>query len=253
MFKDQGIVLKPVKRDSPTPVSYTEGMLRPKLWMKGHRLYNRPVMNPNSMPANAPPSSEQNPYDNPLNVMSEGERVICEIKRHPFGLFGVYAMTGFIIVIVLAAAILAPHYLTNITSQDKMYIGLIAAGVSIIALIYLYIGVTVYKGNRWIVTSDSITQISQSSLFKRQTSQLSLANLEDVTYEQSSFIQSMFGFGTLKVETAGERSKFSFPFSPRPQQCAREIIQAHEDFIRQHPEESQNATPPLTTQQQAGQ
>ena len=46
----------------------------------------------------------------------------------------------------------------------------------------------------------------------------------------------MFGFGTLKVETAGERSKFQFPYCPNPQKCAVEIIQAHESFMAANPE-----------------
>jgi uncharacterized membrane protein YdbT with pleckstrin-like domain len=212
-------------------------MIRPKLWVKGHKLYNTHDMNPNDPAVNPQPTS----YNNPLNVMSPGEKTLCEIKRHPFGLFGIYLMSAIVIVVVIAAAILAPHYLTGIKSQDKVYLLLAAVIISAIALLFTYIGVTVYNGNRWIVTSDSITQISQVTLFNKQTSQLSLANLEDVTFEQGSFIQMMFGFGTLKVETAGERSKFSFPYCPRPAQYAREIIQAHEDFIRQHPEEQSGA------------
>jgi len=225
-------------------------MIRPKLWLKGHKLYNKPGMNPDNS-SNPAMNPEHNPYDNPLNVMSEGERVICEIRRHPFGLFGMYLMAGLIIVIILAAAFIGPHYLTNVTGQDKLYIALAAIGVTAITLLYLYLGVTVYNGNRWIVTSDSITQISQVSLFRKQTSQLSLANLEDVTFEQNSFIQTMFGFGVLRVETAGERSKFSFPFCPNPQSCAREIIKAHEDFIRQHPEEQSAVGQGVNTNTQA--
>jgi hypothetical protein len=62
----------------------------------------------------------------------------------------------------------------------------------------------------------------------------------------------MLGFGTLRVETAGERSKFAFPFCPKPAQYAREIIQAHEDFIQAHPEEGQTASPGTYNYEQAG-
>jgi hypothetical protein len=41
----------------------------------------------------------------------------------------------------------------------------------------------------------------------------------------------MFNFGTLKVETAGERSKFVFMYCPRPNEYARRILEIHESFL----------------------
>jgi len=120
---------------------------------------------------------------------------------------------------------------------------------SLLILIYMYVASIIYNGNRWIVTSDSITQITQVGLFRKQTSQLSLGNLEDVTFEQESILQTMFGFGTLHVETAGEHSKFIFPFCPTPQKCAVEIIQAHEAYMEANPEGAQRDNQGLTQAQ----
>lgn len=203
-------------------------------------------MNPN-VPDDAQQAAE---IDNPLAVMSPGEKVICQITRHPFGILGLYIVSAFIIVIVLAAAVLIPHYITSLDSSEKMGLFAVALLVSVITLLYVYVGSSIYKGNRWIVTSDSITQISQVGLFRKQTSQLSLANLEDVTFEQNNFIQTMFGFGLLKVETAGEHSKFTFSFCPRPAEYARQIIQAHEQYIAYHPEETHQANTGIVNTQE---
>jgi len=194
--------------------------------------YNATDMNPNQ-----PPQTPD--FHNPLEVMSPGERVICEIKRHPFGMLGLYFGAALLIIVLGVGAALLPHYVTDLTTSARNLAYAIALFGSIFILLFTYVASLIYNGNRWIVTSDSITQISQVGLFKKQTSQLSLANLEDVTFEQNGLIPTMFGFGVLKVETAGERSKFSFPFCPNPDHCAREIIKAHEDFIQAHPEEGQ--------------
>jgi uncharacterized membrane protein YdbT with pleckstrin-like domain len=191
------------------------------------------------------PQSE-NPANNPLNVMSPGEQFICEIKRHPFGLFGIYIASGLLIAILLIAAMLIPHFVSSLTTQAQTGIWLAAIILSVFMLLYTYMATVIYKGNRWIVTSDSITQVSQVGLFRKQTSQLSLANLEDVTFEQNSFIQTMFGFGLLRVETAGERSKFAFQFCPNPSDYARKIIAAHEQFIAERPETMEASNRPLT-------
>lgn len=103
----------------------------------------------------------------------------------------------------------------------------------------------VYQGNRWIITTDSLTQVTQIGLFKRTSSQLSLANLEDVTVNQNGLFQSLVGYGTLRVETAGERSKFVFPFCPNPNKCAKEIIGAHEAYIAENPAETYRSQRPL--------
>lgn len=178
----------------------------------------------------------QNTY-NPLKVMQPGERVICEIKRHPFGLVGVYASLVLVIILAIAAVVLAPHLITGITEQTKSAIAFGGLILCAIVGLYTYMAVTIYKGNRWIVTSDSLTQISQVGLFRKQTSQLSLANLEDVTVEQNGLLQSMVGFGRLRTETAGERSKFVFDFCPKPTENAKKIIAAHEAYIAERPEE----------------
>jgi len=195
------------------------------------------------------PNQPQPKVDNPLEVMSAGEQNICEIKRHPFGLFGMYIGSGILIILVLVAAFLIPHFVSGLSGSAQTGVVLGGLVLAVLILLYDYIAVTIYKGNRWVVTSDSITQIRQVGLFRKQTSQLSLANLEDVTFEQNGLVQSMFHFGDLKVETAGEHSKFIFPFCPQPAEYARQIIKAHEDYLAYHPEESQRGQTGLTNAQ----
>ena len=194
-------------------------------------------MEPNNPQNMQPQGLSPETVKNPLNVMSPGEKIICDIKRHPIGLLGVYTVSGFLILLLLGGVAFLPQLVSDVSNQTKLYVFVGALLLAAIIVLFAYVAIVVYKGNRWIVTSDSITQISQVSLFSKQTSQLSLANLEDVTFEQNSLIQTMFGYGTLKVETAGERSKFQFPYCPTPQKCAVEIIQAHEQFMAANPEE----------------
>jgi membrane protein YdbS with pleckstrin-like domain len=200
-------------------------------------------MNPNQQPDDAKLQS----VDNPLKVMQPGERVICEIKRHPFGLFGLYLTLALVVVLAIAAVAIAPHYISGITQQTKAAIAFGAVIVCVIVGLYTYIAATIYKGNRWIVTTDSLTQVSQVGLFRKQTSQLSMANLEDVSVEQDGMVQSMLGFGRLRAETAGDRTKFMFDFCPNPNECAKQIIAAHEAYIAEKPGETQNANQALIT------
>ena len=132
------------------------------------------------------------------------------------------------------AAVLIPNW----TSSDYHHNAAIWSGgafVFLAAFVFLvmFISAKIYKGNRWIVTSDSLTQVNQHSLFGKQSSQLSLHNLEDVTVQQNGLIQSSFNYGTLRAETAGERSKFVFRFCPDPNSKARDILMARENFMKE--------------------
>jgi uncharacterized membrane protein YdbT with pleckstrin-like domain len=178
--------------------------------------------------------TQENIADNPLHVMSEGEVVLCNIKRHPIGLLGTYLVSGILLILLFTGIALLPSLAPDLSSSDKTYAFLAAITIATMIALFTWVVVIIYKGNRWIVTSDSITQIQQTGLFHKQTSQLSLENLEDVTFEQNSILQTLFGYGTLKVETAGERSKFQFPFCPNPKKCAVDIIEAHEKFMNEN-------------------
>lgn len=184
-------------------------------------------------PENPIPTTET--IHNPLQVMQPGEQVICEIKRHPAGMFGIYAISSAIIVaIAILVLVVAPAVFSG-SRSSVMGIGMaifLLATIIIVGLVF--IANKIYWGNSWVVSSDSITQISQTSLFHRQSSQLSLGNLEDVTSDQQGVFAQLFRFGTLKAETAGERSKFTFTFCPNPNYYAQKILAAREAFEQGH-------------------
>ena len=169
---------------------------------------------------------------NPLSVMQPGEQMICEIKRHPIGLIGIYLAATFAIVIALVVIfVLVPQFVTgdNKTKVTDWLTVLFMFGLGLAALMVLIANI-VYKSNRWIVTSDSITQVARSGLFSTQSSQLSMGNLEDITAQQNGIMAHMFNYGVLRAETAGERLKFFFIYCPNPNYYAQQILGARERF-----------------------
>ncbi len=169
------------------------------------------------------------------------ERVI--IKRHPFGIIVLFfeAIFGMGVAFVMLY-LLIPTLLSG-DSKDQALRFLLLAGVVLAALVavFLVLANSIYRSNRWIVTDDSISQISQTGLFRRQTSELSMANIEDVTAEQNGLLAELFGFGVLKVETAGERSNFYFIYCPSPNKYARIILHARELYIENEPQIAKRA------------
>ena len=181
------------------------------------------------------PIPTANRIHNPLEVMQPGEQIICEIKRHPAGMMGIYAISGTIIVaLALLVLVVAPAAFSANRSSVIGFGMAIFLMATCLIVGFVFIANKIYWGNSWVVSSDSITQISQTSLFHKQSSQLSLGNLEDVTSDQQGVLAQMFGFGTIKAETAGERSKFTFIYCPNPNYYAQKILAAREAFEQGH-------------------
>lgn len=58
-----------------------------------------------------------------------------------------------------------------------------------------------------------------------------MADVEDVTANQSGFFPSVFGYGDLKVETAGEAEPFTFTFCPKPNFYGKVVLDARQAFL----------------------
>jgi hypothetical protein len=188
-------------------------------------------MEPQQYPS-TPPTEPQR--INPLSTMQPGEQIICEIKRHPIGIIGVYAIVAFVLIVLTIVIFgVAPSIFSDVDRNTVLSIGAVVLLVTaVLGLGFAFISNIVYWGNRWVVTSDSITQVQQSSLFNKQSSQLSLENLEDVTSEKNGILTHIFNYGVIKAETAGERSKFVFLYCPNPDFYAKQILATRERFMQ---------------------
>ncbi|HVC36360.1 MAG TPA: hypothetical protein VNE40_02865 [Candidatus Dormibacteraeota bacterium] len=178
------------------------------------------------------PETGNQPTTNPLQVAPTSNSNIFELKRHSIGLLGIHLGAGFLLAIVAALAfVVAPMVLKNQPSSRVLAFGaLVFMVVALFVVIFVLISNKVYRANKWILTADSLTQIKQTSLLDRQSSQLSLGNLEDVSVSQDGILSHMLNFGTLQVETAGEHSKFVFPYCPKPAFYSQQILSAREAF-----------------------
>jgi general stress protein CsbA len=162
-------------------------------------------------------------------VMQPGEQVVCVISRHPMGIIQQYIGATFAIIVASALVLLTVPGSASTGTQTLFYLGLFILVLVLVAI--LGAATRVYWENHWVITSDSLTQVVQGSLFGAQVSSLSLENLEDITVDQHGMLPHMFAYGTLKAETAGDHSKFQFAFCPNPTEYARKIIDAKEKYL----------------------
>ena len=75
-----------------------------------------------------------------------------------------------------------------------------------------------------MVTNEHIIDIEQKTVFNRIVAKLELERIQDVTAETKGFMQTVFNYGDVYIQTAGERERFVFKDVPSPQFVADIIL-----------------------------
>jgi len=166
----------------------------------------------------------------------KNEKLLYEIRKHPFGLFLIYLGGTALILLMLSLAVAGA-----VLQGDPVGIGagatgsiLIATGLllAIMALVGVAIQAYIYQAAVVLVTSDKISQMLYRTILDRTISQLSIGDVQDVSVRQQGLFPRIFDYGTLVVETSGEQNNYVFTFTPQPHQAAKAIQAAHEDNLK---------------------
>ena len=75
--------------------------------------------------------------------------------------------------------------------------------------------------NVYIVTDERIVDIDFYSLIYKEISDTKIERIQDVTVTQGGVVRALFNFGTVYIQTAGERREFDFEDVPKPQVVAK--------------------------------
>lgn len=75
-------------------------------------------------------------------------------------------------------------------------------------LLGLFLSWTDHYLDMWIVTDRRIIDIEQYGLFSREVSEIPLERVQDVTIEIHGVFETFLKFGTIRIQTAGERDFF---------------------------------------------
>lgn len=75
----------------------------------------------------------------------------------------------------------------------------------------------------WILTEERIVDIEQMGLFGRNVAEFKLDRIQDVTVHAKGILETIFNYGDVRIQTAGEKEEFVFEQVPGPY-AAKDII-----------------------------
>ncbi len=169
--------------------------------------------------------------------LSEGEYVISAVRRHPIGLVSILGVAAVLILLVCVAI----GYYPTLAAQSAVglppFASFIVPALLFIVLIALggYIAAYVYLNNKFFLTNESVIQEIQTSLFAHHEQTVSLANIEDASYRQVGIIQSLFGYGSIRLSTEGDETTYRFYFVSNPKRQIAILNNAVEAFKNGRP------------------
>lgn len=161
------------------------------------------------------------------DMLEPGEELVTIVRRHPIGIIGYYIEVFFGLLVVIVFFTFLMKSLGQ--SSTGLLLGVILLALTVLVF-FLFVVTYVYRQNRLLVTDRSLVQVLQKSLFIRKVSRLSLSNVEDVSAESRGILASIFGYGTLLIQTAGALDNFEFPYCPNPTFYADQIIEARQRY-----------------------
>lgn len=173
-----------------------------------------------------------------IESLTGDEVLVADIRRHPFGLFLIYLQVFVALGLSLALILVLLPSISDTLGVSNSLMSSVAAAFSLMVIVFgflfLVLATRIYRGNQLIASSKNVTQVLQIGLFDRKVSELSLGNVEDVTAQQTGILPTMFNYGVIRIETAGEQNNFTFNYCPNPNAYAKAILDARIDYVEKN-------------------
>ncbi|MBI5733347.1 MAG: PH domain-containing protein [Candidatus Kerfeldbacteria bacterium] len=167
-----------------------------------------------------------------------GEQAIFVLRQHWYRFFKVVVRYFLVAVIPFAVLWLMGRYYPVL--WDKLFNdGLLEIFVKLLGSLY-YLGVWVFFWDAWVdhyldvwvVTNLRIFTYEQRGLFNRETSELRLGRVQDVSAKIRGLAATILDYGTVIIQTAGAEGYFSFDYVSRPHQVAEKIMKLVDEVKR---------------------
>ncbi len=165
--------------------------------------------------------------------LSDGEFIISAVRRHPIGLFWPVGSIIFLVALTASLMINFPLIATsmgwfNAPSYESI---LMTGGLLILLFLIIgYVAIWIYVNNKFFLTNESVIQEIQTSLFSRHEQTVSLANIEDASYNQQGIVQTLFNYGSIRLSTEGDETTYRFYYVTNPKEQIATLNNAVEAF-----------------------
>lgn len=171
--------------------------------------------------------------------LSDGEFIVSAIKRHPIGLLQIWLITlgviGLVFLVVLLLSGAGTGAETGQSGLSPQLLAIPAVLITAMVLLFGFIATSIYNANRFYLTNESVIQQIQVGLFSKKEQTVSLANIEDASYNQHGILPHIFNYGMIRLSTEGDETTYRFNYVSNPKREIAILNNAVEAFKNGRP------------------
>ncbi len=135
-----------------------------------------------------------------------------------------------VVVLVLVGGIIIFFNTFPEVAQGSLYpiLLLLGFGLGLFAWLFFFLSITDFVLDVWYITNKRIIDIQQEGFFSKKVAEQYLNRIQDVTSETVGVMPTIFKYGNVRVQTAGEQEHFLFEDVSEPdvvRQTIMELIQ----------------------------
>lgn len=158
--------------------------------------------------------------------LEPGEKIIFKMRRHPLIFFGQMSLIAVLFLVPFGAGWIIlnvrPDWLIGLASRTMLI--LLASAFYLNIWMFALSMFTDYYLDAWIITDSRVLDIRQQGLFARTVAELELQKIQDVTSDIKGILPSIFTYGNVHIQTAGEKERFVFEQIPKPHKVRHELV-----------------------------
>lgn len=165
----------------------------------------------------------------------EGDKIVIATRRHLASTFAIMFIV--FLMLILPMALLIALKITNPGVISGFFINFLVVFGSIYYLVivtFAFVSWINYYYDIFVVTQNEIIDIDQNGLFDRHITEISLLRVQDVAAQIKGFFPTIFNYGNVIAESAGENTKtYIIDNIPNPLDIANKIMELHNEHIAQ--------------------
>lgn len=147
-----------------------------------------------------------------LDIQDKNEKIILVLRQHL-----ITQVKGSLV--LLLAIFLIPSLLSFSGFLDILPLKFLSA-FNVFWMIISFGLVTqsflIWFFNVYIITDERVIDVDFASMIYRNVSSAKIENIEDVTAQTTGPLAAVFDYGTILIQTAGEKTQFEFDHVPQP-------------------------------------
>lgn len=175
------------------------------------------------------------------------EEVVRVVRRDTIVLFKRSLSFIFAMVVVSVTGFLITDTFPSLIESSFYPLIILAVHAFILfSWLFFFLSLTDYVLDVWYITNKRIIDIQQEGFFSRKISEQYLNRIQDVTSETVGVLPTIFRYGDVRVQTAGEQEHFLFHEVPEPEQVRQlimELSQKSNEIHEHHETNEQTAIP----------